>query len=138
MPELMFFEDEKETLRPPRQVEITEAHVRPLPDGRRIVVQVTLTPFVEPPSFDVTILRLNGAVERTLSVIGAVDRTSTLTMHLNQLDRADEYIARVELLHRGAVLQAREVRFAISGKAATASRALNQHCSGGDQDGNGR
>ena len=125
MPELMFFEDEKETLRPPRQVEITEAHVRPLPDGRRIVVQVTLTPFVEPPSFDVTILRPDGVVERTLSVIGATKRTNAVTMHLSQPDHADEYTARVELLHEGVVLQAREVHFAASGEAATADRTLN-------------
>jgi hypothetical protein len=125
VPELMFFEDEKETLRPPRQVEITEAHVRPLPDGRRIVVQVTLTPFVEPPSFDVTILRPDGAVERTLSVIGATKRTNAVTMHLSQPGLADEYTARVELFHEGIVLQAREVHFAASGEAATADRTLN-------------
>jgi hypothetical protein len=125
VPELMFFEDEEQSLRPPRQVEITEAHVRPLPDGRRIVVQVTLTPFVEPPSFDVTILRPDGAVERTLSVIGATKRTNAVTMHLSQPGLADEYTARVELFHEGIVLQAREVHFAASGEAATADRTLN-------------
>ena len=113
MPDIMFFEDEAEAPRPPDQVEITDVSVRPLPDGRRIVVQVTLTPFTESPSFDVTIVRPDGRVERTLSVIGSLERTSTLTMHLTQLERADEYTARVDLIHAGAVLRTREVRFAV-------------------------
>jgi hypothetical protein len=113
VPDIMFFEDEDEAPRPPHQVEITEVQVRPLPDGRRVVIQVTLTPFVEYPSFDVTILRPNGAVERTLSVISAMERTNTLTIHLSQPDRAPEYTARVELVYNGAVLQARDVRFAV-------------------------
>jgi len=121
----MFFEDKEEALRPPRQVEITEMRVRPLPDGRRVAIQVTLTPFAEPPSFDVTISRPDGLIERTLSVIGAMDRTSTVTMHLSRPDRADEYVARVELLHDGAVLQAREARFAAPQEAATGDGMLN-------------
>jgi hypothetical protein len=113
--EIMFFEDEQETLRLPHQVEIMDVYVRPLPDGRRVAVQVTLTPFVESPSFDVTILRADGAVDRTLSVIGTLDRTSLLTMHLSQPARADEYTARVDLHHGGVVLQTRDVRFTVPG-----------------------
>jgi hypothetical protein len=113
VPDIMFFEDEEETLRLPHQVEITDVYVRPLPDGRRILVQITLTPFIEPPNLDVTILRPDGIVERTLSVIGTPDRTSTVTMHLSRPERADEYTARVDLLHDGVMLQTREVRFAV-------------------------
>jgi hypothetical protein len=113
VPDIMFFEDEEETPRPPHQVEIIDVQVRPLTDGRLVVIQVTLTPFVEYPSFDVTILRPDGAVERTLSVISAMERTNTLTMHLSQSERAPAYIARVELIYKGAVLQARDVSFVV-------------------------
>ncbi len=109
----MFFQDEDETPRLPHEVEITDVRVRPLPDGRRVLVQVTLTPFVENPAFDVTILRPDGAQERSLSVVNAMDRTSTLTMHLSGAPRAAEYIARVELFHDHAVLQTHEVHFAV-------------------------
>ena len=111
MPDLLFFLDQEEAPRQPDQVKITEVQVHPLPDGRRIAVQVTLTPFVESPAFDVTILRPDGAVERTLSVVSAIDRTSTLTVHLSRPDHAPEYIARVELFHQGAVLQTHDVHF---------------------------
>ncbi len=109
----MFFQDEDETPRLPHQVEITDVQARPLPDGRRVLVQVTLTPFVENPTFDVTILRPDGELERSLSVVSAMDRTSTLTMHLRGAPGAGGYIARVELYHDQAVLQTRDVHFAM-------------------------
>jgi len=114
LPDIMFFEDEDEAPRLPEEVEIVEVQVRPLPDGRRVAVQVTLTPFVEYPSFDVTILRPDGTEERTLSVVSAMERTTVLTMHLSRPDWVPEYVARVELVHDGAVLRTRELRFSMS------------------------
>lgn len=116
LPDILFFEDEDEAPRLPNKVEITEVQVRPLPDGRRVVIQVALTPFVESPSFDVTILRPDGTAERTLSVVSTMDRMNTLTMHLTRPERLPEYVARVELVHAGAVLQTREVRFSMPAK----------------------
>ncbi len=113
LPDIMFFEDEDEAPRLPREVEITEVQARPLADGRRVVIQVALTPFIESPSFDVTILRSDGTTERTLSVVAAMDRINTLTVHLKRPDRPLEYIARVELIHAGLVLQTRDVRFSL-------------------------
>jgi hypothetical protein len=110
----MFFEDEEELPRLPEEVEIAELQVHPLPDGRRVVVQVSLTPFIEYPSFDVTLLRSDGMEERALSVVSTMERTTRLTMHLSRPDLAPEYVARVDLIHDGQVLQTREVRFAVS------------------------
>ena len=112
-PDILFFEQDDEAPRLPHEVEITEVQVRPLPDGRRVVIQVALTPFIESPSFDVTILRPDGTAERTLSVVSTMDRMNTLTMHLSRPERLPEYVARVELVHGGAVLQTREVRFSM-------------------------
>jgi hypothetical protein len=111
VPDILFFEDEDESPRLPDQVEIVEVQVHPWPDRRRVVVQVTLTPFVECPSFDVTLLRSDGTEERTLSVVSTMERTTALTMHLSRPDRSPEYTARVELVHEGTVLQTRDVRF---------------------------
>jgi len=117
LPDILFFEDEDEAPRLPHEVEITEVQARPLPDGRRVAVQVALTPFIESPSFDVTILRPDGTVERTLSVVSTMDRINTLTMHLTRPEQLPEYVARVELVHAGAVLQTREVRFSMPAQA---------------------
>jgi hypothetical protein len=117
LPDILFFEQEDEAPRLPHEVEITEVQVRPLPDGRRVVIQVALTPFIESPSFDVTLLRPDGTAERTLSVVSTMDRMNTLTMHLTRPERLPEYVARVELVHAGAVLQTREVRFSMPAQA---------------------
>ncbi len=117
MHDIMFFEDEENLARLPPDVRITQVQVRPLPDGKRVVVQVTLTPFIEQPSFDVTLLRPDGNVERSVSVISAMDRTNSLTLHLSRPERASEYIARIDLIHEGAVLQTRQVRFSVPDEA---------------------
>jgi len=117
MHDIMFFEDEENLARLPPDVRITQVQVRPLPDGKRVAVQVTLTPFVEQPSFDVTLLRPDGSVERSVSVVSAMDRTNTLTLHLSRPERASEYTARIDLIHDGAVLQTRQVRFTVPDEA---------------------
>jgi hypothetical protein len=113
LPDIMFFEDEDEAPHLPHEVEIVQVLARPLPDGRRVTIQVTLTPFIENPSFDITLLRPDGATERTLSVVSTMDRVNTLTLHLGRPEHPPEYIARVELLHAGVVLQTRDVRFSV-------------------------
>jgi hypothetical protein len=113
VPDILFFQDQDELPRPPDKVRIVEVQARPLPDGRRVWVQVTLTPFVECPSFDVTLLRPDGTVERTLSVVNALERTTALTMHLGRADAAPEYVARVELLRNEQTLDTRQVRLSI-------------------------
>jgi len=118
MHDIMFFEDEENLARLPPDVRITQVQVRPLPDGKRVAVQVTLTPFVEQPSFDVTLLRPDGNVECSVSVISAMDRTNTLTLHLSRPERTSEYTARVDLIHDGTVLQTRQVRFSVPDEAA--------------------
>ena len=42
---MMFFADEAEVPLPPREVRITEVEARPAPDGRRVALLITLTPF---------------------------------------------------------------------------------------------
>lgn len=93
---LNFFDDPEETSRPPDEVRITEVRVEPLPDGRRVVVSVKLTPFLQKPDFDVTILR-DGNEVRSLSVVGAMQPEVQLTMHLPAAPNGS-YVARVDLL----------------------------------------
>ena len=65
-----FFDTSDETPRPLEDVRITGVHVEVMPDNRRVLVSVDLTPFFEKPSFDVTLLR-DGVEERAASVVGA-------------------------------------------------------------------
>lgn len=107
---MMFFADEAEVPLPPREVRITEVEARPAPDGRRVALQITLTPFLEYPNLEIVLFRPDGEEERSLTVVGTMDRRLILTLHVKQ-PMPGEYRARVDLLHEGEVLQTQHVTF---------------------------
>ncbi len=110
---ISFFDNPDEIPLPPDDVRITEVRVDPLPDGRRVVVSVKLTPFVEKPDLDVTLLR-GGVEERSLSLVGAMQPQLQLTMHLPEGDPSGSYTARIDLLHDGEIRQSETAAFEVS------------------------
>src|SRR5512139_3385039 len=108
---LMFFADEAEVPLPPREVRIVEAAARPSPDGYRVALSLTLTPFLEYPNLEVTLYRPDGLEERSLSIVGAMDRQLALTLHVKQPVPHGEYRVQVDLIHEGEVLQTQNVTF---------------------------
>ncbi|CAG0935867.1 hypothetical protein TFLX_04718 [Thermoflexales bacterium] len=109
---LMFFADEAEVPLPPREVRITEAVVHPASDGRRVMLQITLTPFLEYPNLEVVLSRPDGEEERSLSIIGTMDRHVAVTLHIKQPMPGD-YRTQIDLLHEGDVLQTQHVTFSL-------------------------
>jgi hypothetical protein len=109
---MMFFADEAEIPLPPREVRITEVVVRPEPGGRRAALSITLTPFLEYPNLEVTVFRPDGAEDRSLSIIGTLERQLALTLHLKQLMPGD-YRVQVDLIHESEVLQTKTVTFSL-------------------------
>jgi hypothetical protein len=109
---MMFFSDEAEVPLPPREVRILEARVQAAPDGRRVALNITLTPFLEYPNLEVMLFRPDGDEERTLSIIGTMERHLTLTLHIKQPQTGD-YRVQIDLLHEGAVLQTVNITFAL-------------------------
>ena len=107
---MMFFADEAEVPLPPREVRITDVQARPAPDRRRVALAITLTPFLEYPNLEIVLFRPDGDEERTLSVVGTMDRRLVLTLHIKQ-PMPGEYRAQIELLHEGEVLQTESVAF---------------------------
>ncbi len=91
---MMFFADEAEVPLPPREVRITEVEARPAPDGRRVALLITLTPFLEYPNLEVVLYRPDGEEERSLTVVGTMDRHLALTTaceaaHAGRVSRPD-------------------------------------------------
>jgi hypothetical protein len=109
---MMFFADEAEIPLPPREVRITMIEARPAPDGHRVALLITLTPFLEYPNLEVVLYRPDGEEERSLTVVGTMERHLALTMHVKQ-PIPGEYRARVELMHEGEVLQTEQVAFSL-------------------------
>jgi hypothetical protein len=67
---------------PPQDVKIVDALVEPYPDGRRVRVQMTLTPFLEPPSLEAVIQDTEGQVVATTSIIETAHPRLSITMHI--------------------------------------------------------
>lgn len=102
---MMFFADEAEVPLPPREVRITEVTAQPAPDGRRVALHITLTPFLEYPNLEVTLFRPDGDEERSLTIVGTMERRLALTLHIKQPEPGGQYRAQIDLMHDGAVLQ---------------------------------
>ncbi len=114
---MMFFADEAEVPLPPREVRILEATAQPASDGRRVALGLVLTPFLEYPNLEVVLLRPDGGEERSLSIIGAMDRHLALTLHIGQPVPGGEYTVHIDLLHDGEVLQTKNVSFVMPAAA---------------------
>lgn len=110
---MMFFADEDEVPLPPREVRITEAKVQPLPDGRRVLLAITLTPFLEYPDLEVVVYRPDGQEERSMSIVGTMDRHLQLTLHVARPESSGDYRAQIDLIHEGEVLQTESLKFSI-------------------------
>ena len=104
---LHFFDTSDETPRPVEEARIAGVCVEVMPDNRRVLVSVDLTPFFEKPSFDVTLLR-DGVEERAASVVGAMSPHAQLTMHLPPGHPGGSYVARVDLLNDDATVRQTE------------------------------
>ena len=111
---LMFFADETEVPLPPREVRILEAAAQPSPDGYRVALNVTLTPFLEYPNLEVTLYRPDGEEERSLTIVGTMERHLALTLHVKR-PISGTYRVQIDLIYEGEVLQTQAVLFSMPG-----------------------
>jgi hypothetical protein len=102
--------------RPPSDARVTDYRVMPWPDGRRVTVEMGLTPFKEFPSIDVSILTPEGEVLRYTSMVGAMERRPAPTMWLPRgIPRGTPLVALIEVLGDDAPLQTVRVAFTVAG-----------------------
>jgi hypothetical protein len=109
---MMFFADEAEVPLPPREVRLTEIQAHPAPDRQRVALLITLTPFLEYPNLEIVLFRPDGAEERSLTVVGTMERRLALTLHIKQ-PMPGEYRAQVDLIHEGEILQTQHITFSL-------------------------
>ena len=68
---------------PPQQVRIQDLRAEPWSeDGRRMRIHLDVTPFLQRPDIEVTILNENGDVISNISIIESIDAHMAFTMHL--------------------------------------------------------
>lgn len=71
---------------PPAEVRVTSLRVEPWPDGRRIRVLVSLTPFLERPNLYASIQNAQGDEVSSAVIVETMDNQMVFTMHI----RAEE------------------------------------------------
>ena len=71
-----------EDARPPTEVKLMDAQVQILPDGARLSITITITPFQEKPSLELTLRDANGREISHTYIIETPDEQLKITMHL--------------------------------------------------------
>lgn len=94
--EIEFFD---EVPQPPEEVKILELGARVYPDGRRVRINVKVTPFLERPNLEFSITNAEGQEVSSLSMIESMDHTFELTAHLRGPQPSGRYTLRGELFY---------------------------------------
>jgi len=98
---------------PSEGVSIRKLRAIPLPDMKRVTVEMELSPFAEHPHLDIAILSPQGEVVANMFVVEARDQVMTLTLHLRQPEPGALYSARLIVLRGEETLDQRKVTFAL-------------------------
>ncbi len=77
--------DASEAPVPPEDVRVQRLNFTPDGDGRRVRVEIDLTPFLQRPSLDVVITDGQGDEVASTSIIEAVNPRMSFTMHLRTI-----------------------------------------------------
>ena len=97
---------------PAEDVSIIKLRAIPLPDMKRVTVEMELSPFAEYPDLDISILSPKGEIVANMFVVEAREQVMALTLHLRQPEPAALYTVRLKVLKGEETLDQREITFA--------------------------
>jgi hypothetical protein len=113
MEEIEFVEPD-EIPQPPELVKIESLIAKVYPDGRRVRVDVQLTPFLERPNMEFRVLNSAGDEVASLSIIESMDCQFEMTVHLRGPQPVGRHTLRAELFYSpepGALRPTSEITF---------------------------
>jgi len=84
LPGTFYMPDPDDPLRPPEDVRVRGVTVTPRPDGKRILVEVDLTPFQKRPYVEIEVYDPEDRVVASLSVVEPVIPKLEFTLHLKE------------------------------------------------------
>jgi hypothetical protein len=100
------------------EVRFVEVHVEPWPDGRRLRVHITLTPFTTPPNLQATLLNEQDEEIASANIIETVVERLVFTMHIPAQAVGSQYKLAADLMYPDlGVVDHRMVTFEISGSS---------------------
>ncbi len=100
---------------PPAEVRFVEVHIEPWPDGRRVRVHITLTPFQQPPNLAAVIFNEHDEELTSADIIETIVDRLVFTLHIPSRQNGDHYKLTTELSYPElGVTDRRSVPFKIS------------------------
>jgi hypothetical protein len=113
------FVDPDDIPRPPDEVRLRSLDVTPLGDGRRVRVEIQITPFLQRPNVDLDLTGPSGESLSRTTVVEADSPRFSLTMHLRRAAEGGEYVVRGALSYASDPPQdVREQRFVVEASDA--------------------
>lgn len=85
----------------------------PMPDGRRVVVELELTPFRSPPELELILYNAQGEEVHSMAVMGVMEPRPAYVLHLRRPDPGARYRVEARLLEGETLLDRREVEAVI-------------------------
>ncbi len=82
---------------PPGEVRISGIKVEPWPDGRRVKVAISLTPFQKPPNLRADILLPDGESIASAHIIETIQHRMVFTMHIRGHEEIHQFALSVVL-----------------------------------------
>ena len=86
-----FLQDPDELRLPPESVRLRDLHITPHPQGRKVKVNLELTPFKVRPNIELTIIDPSGKEAAHTNILDAVLKKMELIMHLRTPIPGGEY-----------------------------------------------
>jgi virulence-associated protein VagC len=82
MMNINFFDDPQEKPRLPEDVRLTDMQVDIAPDGRRVAVDLVLTPFIQRPSLTLLVENCHGTKAASTTIIETLQHQFSIVLHL--------------------------------------------------------
>lgn len=95
----IFFDNPDDPPQPPEQMEIRSLTAKPYEDGRRVAVEIGISPFEQAPNLELTVTNADGKQVSLLSVVEANEKDMSFTLHLREQNTGGTYTLKAELFY---------------------------------------
>ena len=97
--EIQFFDNRDDAPKNREDVRILRARTEMAPEGRRVAIDIELTPFIERPTIEIRLVNERGEPAGLTNIIESLDRILRLVMHLRDKSPAERYQAQITIYY---------------------------------------
>ena len=97
--EIQFFDNRDDAPKNRDDVHILRARTEMAPEGRRVAVDMELTPFIERPTIEIRLVNDRGESAGLTNIIESLDRIIRVVMHMRDKTPAEKYQAQIRIYY---------------------------------------